>query len=93
VLAAIAGIIIGTYSGVTTGISDVGLAAFPAAVVGGFGSIPGALLGGLIIGFVQEASTFYISPAFAAAAVYIVLLAVLLWRPWGLLGNRVEVRS
>lgn len=93
VLAAIAGIIIGAYSSVSTGISDVGLAAFPAAVVGGFGSIPGALLGGLVIGFTQQVCTFYISPDFASAAVYIVLLAVLLWRPWGLLGSRVEVRS
>lgn len=93
ILAAIAGIIIGSYSSVSAGISDVGLAAFPAAVVGGFGSIPGALLGGLIIGFTQQVCTFYISPDFASAAVYIVLLGVLLVRPWGILGRPVEIRS
>jgi branched-chain amino acid transport system permease protein len=93
VLAAIGGILIGADTSVSTAIQDVGLAAFPAAVAGGFGSVPGALLGGLVIGLTQQACTFYLSPDFAEAAVYIVLLGLLLWRPWGIFGNPVLVRS
>ncbi len=62
VLAAIAGIIIGAYSSVSTGISDVGLARVPGRGRRRIRQHSGALLGGLIIGFAQQFCTFYISP-------------------------------
>jgi branched-chain amino acid transport system permease protein len=69
-----------------TNIGFLGLKAFPAAVLGGFGSIPGALAGGLVIGVAETLSGFYLPEGFKDVAAYIVLLAVLLWKPQGLFG-------
>ncbi len=64
-----------------------GLKAFVAAVLGGIGNIPGAMLGGLLIGLVEQLSTAYISSSFAPAIVFLILVLVLLLRPQGLLGR------
>ena len=64
-----------------------GLKAFTAAVVGGIGSIPGAMLGGLLIGFAEAYSTGYISSTFQNLIVFGILIVVLLVRPSGLLGK------
>jgi branched-chain amino acid transport system permease protein len=64
----------------------LGLKAFPAAVLGGFGSIPGALVGGLIIGVVETRAGFYLPQGWKDVAPYIILLLVLLLRPEGLFG-------
>lgn len=64
-----------------------GLKAFTAAVVGGIGSIPGAMLGGLLIGLAEAYTTGYISSTFQNLIVFGVLIAVLLVRPSGLLGR------
>ncbi|MEX0864679.1 MAG: branched-chain amino acid ABC transporter permease [Acidimicrobiia bacterium] len=64
-----------------------GLKAFTAAVVGGIGSIPGAMLGGLLIGFAEAYTTGYISSTFQNLIVFGLLIAVLLLRPSGLLGR------
>ena len=65
----------------------LGIKAFPAAVLGGFGSIPGALAGGITIGIVETLSGFYLPEGFKDVAAYVVLLAVLLLRPQGLFGS------
>ena len=64
----------------------LGLKAFPAAVLGGFGSIPGAVVGGLIIGVIESLAGFYLAEGWKDAAPYLVLLTVLMVRPEGLFG-------
>jgi branched-chain amino acid transport system permease protein len=65
----------------------IGLKAFPAAVVGGFGSLPGAIVGGLIIGVVESLSGFYLPEGFKDTAPYIVVLLMLMIKPNGLFGE------
>ncbi len=64
-----------------------GLKAFVAAVLGGIGNIPGAMLGGLLIGVVEQLASAYLSSSFAPAIVFSILVVVLLVRPQGLLGR------
>ncbi len=64
----------------------LGLKAFPAAVLGGFGSIPGALVGGVIIGVIEVMAGFYLPQGWKDVAPYLVLLIVLLLKPEGLFG-------
>ncbi len=68
----------------------IGLKAFPAAVVGGFGSVPGAIIGGLIIGVVESLAGFYLPEGFKDIAAYIVVLVVLMVRPHGFFGERLR---
>jgi branched-chain amino acid transport system permease protein len=67
-----------------------GLYAFTAAVLGGIGNIPGAVLGGLVIGLVQALGTAYIGATWTSAIVFAVLIVILVFRPSGLLGARVR---
>ena len=88
-LAAIAGVLLcSSYSTLmpTTG-SMPGIKAFTAAVFGGIGSIPGAFLGGLILGIVESLSKAYISSQLANSIVFAALIVVLLVKPTGLLGK------
>ena len=90
-LAAIAGVLLcSSYSTLmpTTG-SMPGIKAFTAAVFGGIGSIPGAFLGGLILGIVESLSKAYISSQLANSIVFAALIIVLLVKPTGLLGKYV----
>ena len=64
----------------------LGLKAFPAAVLGGFGSIPGAVVGGIIIGVLQTMAGFYMPEGWKNVFPYIILLGVLLLKPEGLFG-------
>jgi branched-chain amino acid transport system permease protein len=66
---------------------QAGLFAFTAAVVGGIGNLPGAALGGLVIGLAEAFATGYVSSTFEQAIVFAVLIAVLIIRPSGLLGR------
>ncbi len=66
---------------------QLGLKAFVAAVLGGIGNIPGAMLGGLLIGLVEQLAGAYLSSSFAPAIVFSILVVVLLVRPQGLLGK------
>ncbi len=70
----------------TTG-SMPGIKAFTAAVFGGIGSIPGAFLGGLLLGIIESMAKAYISTSLANSIVFAVLIVVLLVRPSGLLGK------
>ena len=71
----------------TSWASAPGLKAFTAAVVGGIGSIPGAMLGGLLIGVAESFATGYISSTYKDAIVFALLIVIMLVRPQGLLGK------
>ena len=86
-VATTAGILLAPITFIHANLGFLGLKAFPAAVLGGFTSIPGALAGGVIIGVVDTLSGFYLPEGFKDIAAYVVLLAVLLLRPQGLFGG------
>ncbi len=89
-LAAVAGVLfVSTYGfvGPYTG-SLPGIKAFVAAVLGGIGNIPGAMLGGILLGLIESLSKAYISTALSDAIVFSVLIVVLLFKPSGLLGKK-----
>ena len=91
-LAAIAGVLLcSAYPTLmpTTG-SMPGIKAFTAAVLGGIGSIPGAMLGGILLGVIEIFSKAYISTQLSDAIVFAVLIVVLLIKPAGLLGKKVR---
>ncbi|MBQ8208081.1 MAG: branched-chain amino acid ABC transporter permease [Clostridia bacterium] len=91
-LAAVASIFYGatyTYIKPTTG-SMPGIKAFTAAVFGGIGSIPGAMLGGIMLGVIEQYSKAYISTTMSDAIVFAVLIIVLLVKPTGLLGKKIS---
>ena len=91
-LAAIAGVLLcSSYSTLlpTTG-SMPGIKAFTAAVFGGIGSIPGAMLGGILLGLIEIFGRAYISTELADALVFAVLIIILLFKPAGLLGKNVQ---
>ncbi|MCL2600070.1 MAG: branched-chain amino acid ABC transporter permease [Treponema sp.] len=69
-----------------------GLNAFVAAVLGGIGSIPGAMLGGFILGIAQTFASGFISSEFADAITFSILIIVLLFRPAGILGKKMRVK-
>lgn len=91
-LAAIAGVLLcSTYPTLqpTTGAMP-GIKAFVAAVFGGIGSIPGAMIGGLLLGVIENLSKAYISSQMADAIVFGVLIIVLLVKPTGILGKKIN---
>ncbi|MCX7157126.1 MAG: branched-chain amino acid ABC transporter permease [Rhodocyclales bacterium] len=83
----VAGLLLAPITFVHANMGFVGLKAFPAAVVGGFGSIPGALVGGLIIGIVESLAGFYLPEGFKDIAAYVVVLVMLVVKPNGLFGD------
>ena len=91
-LAALAGVLLcSTYPSLTpyTG-SMPGIKAFVAAVFGGIGSIPGALIGGVLLGVIEILGKAYISSQLADAIVFAVLIIVLLVKPTGILGKNIQ---
>jgi branched-chain amino acid transport system permease protein len=89
-VAAIAGILLAPITFVHANMGFIGLKAFPAAVVGGFGSLPGAIVGGLIIGSVESLAGFYLPEGFKDIAAYVVVLLMLMVRPNGLFGEQLR---
>ncbi|MBI5212059.1 MAG: branched-chain amino acid ABC transporter permease [Nitrospirae bacterium] len=91
-LAAVAGIMVASYYGLVNYYIGyiVGIKAFTAAVLGGIGNIPGAMLGGIILGLVESAGAAYISSEYKDAYAFIILIVILLIKPDGILGKNTE---
>ena len=94
--AAIAGVLLAPITLVDTSISLIGLKAFAAAVLGGFGSIPGAIVGGIIIGIVEQlCGTYenYLFEGIREISAYLVLILTLIIYPRGLFSDKAEVKK
>ena len=89
-VAAVAGLLLAPITFVHANMGFIGLKAFPAAVVGGFGSLPGAIVGGLIIGIIESLSGFYLPDGFKDTAAYIMVLVMLMVKPNGLFGGNLR---
>ena len=84
IISAVAGILIAPVSLINPLMGFIGIKAFAAAIVGGFGSLPGAIIGGLIIGIVEQFAGLYLPTGFSDVSAYVVLLLMLLIRPQGI---------
>ena len=89
-LACVAGLLVGIYYDAVYPLIgySYGLKAFAAAVLGGIGSIPGAMLGGFIMGIVETLGASYISAGYRDAFAFAILIIVLIFRPAGILGKK-----
>jgi branched-chain amino acid transport system permease protein len=87
-VATAAGLLLAPVTFVHVNMGFIGLKAFPAAIVGGFGSLPGAIVGGLIIGVVESLSGFFLPEGFKDVMPYAVVLLMLAIKPTGLFGER-----
>jgi len=83
-ISAVAGILVAPVSLIDPLMGFVGIKAFAAAIVGGFGSLPGAIIGGLLIGIVEQFAGLYLPTGFSDVSAYVILLAMLLIRPQGI---------
>ncbi len=96
IVALVAGIMWGSKSGVQFSLSLIALKALPVLILGGFTSIPGAIVGGLIIGVGEKLFDFFMSPIIGGATenwfAYMLALVFLLFRPQGLFGERIIER-
>ena len=88
VLAGIGGLFLGQLQIVSTELESIGLLALPAVVIGGMQSIPGAIIGGLLVGLIEQFAATYISPKSSDIFIYVLLMLILMIRPWGLFGQR-----
>lgn len=94
-LSGVAGVLVGAYIGVATPTMGflIGIKAFAAAVIGGIGNIPGALVGGIAVGIIEVFGAGYIASAWSDGIVFVALIAVLMFRPYGLLGTKLPQRA
>ena len=94
-LAAVGGLLFGLHYG-TINFHDgylMGLKAFTAAVLGGIGNIPGAMIGGLVLGLLEGLGAGYLSSQWKNVFAFVILVVLLLFKPTGLLGERVAERA
>lgn len=84
IVAAVAGILYASKGAIDPNAGFIGIKAFAAAVIGGFGSLPGALMGGLIVGIIEPFAARYLPAGWSQIAPYALLIGVLLFRPHGL---------
>ena len=96
VVSALGGIVWGNLLGVDVHLSLVGLKVFPVVILGGLDSIPGAILGGLIVGIVENVAAGYIDPYVGGGtkdfAPYVVMIVALMVRPYGIFGKQIIER-
>jgi branched-chain amino acid transport system permease protein len=71
----------------------VALKAFAACIIGGFGSVPGAVLGGVLVGLVEILAAAYLSSAYKDAITFLIMIAFLVFLPRGLFGERVAEKA
>ncbi|MBK9095625.1 MAG: branched-chain amino acid ABC transporter permease [Anaerolineae bacterium] len=91
VTAAIAGILVANIVGVSGAVSGIGLRVFPVVILGGLDSIPGAIVGGVIIGLLESFAGGYLTSGLGEVAPFVVLVLILMVRPYGLFGEvRIE---
>lgn len=83
-ISAVAGILVAPVSLIDPLMGFIGIKAFAAAIVGGFGSLPGAIVGGLLIGIVEQFAGLYLPTGFSDVSAYVILLIMLLIRPEGI---------
>ncbi len=88
---ALAGILMALDSGLTSSMPVIALKAFPAALVGGLDSLAGALVGALIVAAAEVLLIYYVDPLLSDVVPFLVLVAMLIVRPWGLFGTREEL--
>jgi len=86
-LAAISGIIVGSIGGISSSMGVFGLSVLVVVIVGGLDSVLGALIGGILIGLIEALAGAYLGGEYKLLATFIVLVAVLLVRPYGLFGT------
>jgi branched-chain amino acid transport system permease protein len=87
----VAGMLMALDSGLTMSMPVIALKAFPAALVGGLDSLAGALLGALIVASAEVLLIYYVDPLLSDVVPFLVLIAMLIVRPWGLFGTREEL--
>jgi branched-chain amino acid transport system permease protein len=96
IVALITGIMWGARSDVSFGLQTIALKALPVLILGGFTSVPGAIVGGLIIGIGEKIGEFYWGPLFGSGIeswlAYVIALAFLMFRPQGLFGDKIIER-
>jgi branched-chain amino acid transport system permease protein len=92
VTAALSGVVIGTMGGISPQLGAIGLKVFPVVILGGLDSIGGALLGGFLMGILENLAGGYLDPLVGGGikevAPFLVLVAILMVRPYGLFGTR-----
>lgn len=94
VLGGIAGVLVGPIIFVSTGMgSAIALQAFAASIIGGFGSIAGAIIGGLLLGVTDSLGAGYLLPAYHDVYGFLLLIAILILRPQGLLGEKIAEKA
>ncbi|MCO5162447.1 MAG: branched-chain amino acid ABC transporter permease [Mesorhizobium sp.] len=86
-VAAVAGILFASKGSIDPSIGLLGIKAFAAAVIGGFGSLPGALLGGIIVGLIEPFASYYIAAGYSQIMPYLLLFLILVFRPHGILAQ------
>ncbi|TCJ02734.1 branched-chain amino acid ABC transporter permease [Cytobacillus praedii] len=92
VVSAVGGILLGNINGVNASLSAIGLKVLPVAILGGLDSIPGAIIGGLIIGVIETMTGGYLDPLVGGGLKevmpFIILVFILMFKPYGLFGKK-----
>ncbi|MFX3623062.1 MAG: branched-chain amino acid ABC transporter permease [Ectobacillus sp.] len=92
IVSAVGGVLLGNINGVNSSLSLIGLKVLPVAILGGLDSIPGAIVGGFMIGIIESLTGAYLDPHFGGGlkevVPFIVLVLILMFKPYGLFGKR-----
>ena len=96
IVSALGGVLWGNMLGVDTNLALVGFKVFPVVILGGLDSIPGAIIGGLIVGIVENVAAGYVDPVVGGGtkdfAPYVLMIVALMIRPYGIFGKRIIER-